>query len=115
MLQNVATFECQEVLWVVTLMISEADTSLGHRSSQRKEKLTSQILPLRQPEYNKFLFILPIVPNVHFLASLYVTIWCTRDTHKLLYFQQMHMAAEECLEIVKKIIIIFLLNLYVCR
>lgn len=89
-------------------MISETDTSLGcwedlnGRSSHRKEKLTFQILPLKQLEYDKFLFILPIVPNVHFLASLYVTICCTRDTHKLLYFQQMHMAAEECLEIVKK-------------
>lgn len=61
-------------------------------------------------EYNQFLFILPVGPNVHFLASLCVSVDCARDTHYCEYLQQLHLAAEECLEIVRKWV--FLLNLY---
>lgn len=53
-------------------------------------------------EYDQFLFILPVVPNVHFLASLCVSVYCARDTHYCEYLQQLHLAAEECLEIVRK-------------
>ena len=70
------TFECQEGLWVVPLMVSGANTGLGSckdlngRSTERKDKLTCQVL-LIQYECNKFLSHANSTKCSFFCLSLY--------------------------------------------
>lgn len=87
---------------------------LNSRSTQWEKREINLSNSSSQPEYNQFLFILPIVPNVHFLSSLRVSICCARETDKLLWvFVTVAHDSWGILERVKKWI--FLLTLYVCR
>lgn len=94
--QKISVSRCWEGLWVVSLLILEADKiwvwgGLSVWARRNTNTLTSQVLPLREQECNRFLqndVSFSRSTHIHFPTSFYATICASGGTHKLAWYSQ---------------------------